>query len=156
MGTKKIDFFEEKKYLNAKDLRFGIVVSNWNKEITNNLYDGCYSKLIQLGVKKDDIITSYVPGGFELVFGAKKMSQNNVDAIICIGSVIQGETKHFDFICNSIALGIKDLNIMLDTPIIFGVLTTNNESEAIERAAYKGAEYALSALNVLDTLKKIK
>ena len=98
MGTKKIDFFEEKKYLNAKDLRFGIVVSNWNKEITDNLYNGCYSTLIKLGAKKDNIITDYVPGGFELIFGAKRINKHNVDVIICIGSVIQGETKHFDFI----------------------------------------------------------
>jgi 6,7-dimethyl-8-ribityllumazine synthase len=152
MRAKNKDFFEDKKHLDAKDLRFGIVVSNWNKEITDNMYEGCYSTLIKSGVKKDNIITNHVPGGFELVFGAKKMDKNNVDAIICIGSVIQGETKHFDFICNSIALGVKDLNIMLDTPVIFGVLTDNNIGQAMDRSGgklgNKGIESAIAAIEM--------
>ena len=152
MRAKNKDFFEDEKHLDAKDLCFGIVVSNWNKEITDNMYEGCYSTLIKSGVKKDNIITNHVPGGFELVFGAKKMDKNNVDAIICIGSVIQGETKHFDFISNAVSNGIKDLNISLDIPVVFGVLTDNNIKQAESRSGgkngNKGVEAAITAIKM--------
>ena len=141
----------------AKDFRFGIVVSEWNDNITEGLYKGAYETLIAHDVNPENIIRWNVPGSYELIYGSKKMQEQKVDAVIAIGSVIQGETKHFDFVCEGVAQGIKDLNIIHDTPVIFCVLTDNNLQQAIERSGgkhgNKGTEAAVAAIKMA-TLRK--
>ena len=147
-----LSHFNKEEVPNAKGLTFGIVVSEWNGIITEGLYKGATDALIECGVITDDIARYDVPGSYELVFGAKIAAKNNPDAIICLGSVIQGETKHFDFVCNSVAIGIKDLNIRLDMPVIFGVLTDNNMDQAKNRSGgkygNKGIEAAITAIKM--------
>jgi len=139
---------------NVSNLKFGVVVSQWNKEITQGLYKGAYSTLIDCGVLEENIKKLEVPGSFELIFGAKILSRKDIDAIICLGSVIQGETKHFDYVCQAVSNGIKDLNISLDIPVIFGVLTDNTMDQAINRSGgkhgNKGIEAAITAIKMAD------
>ena len=150
--NKNLSFFNKEEVPNAKGLTFGIVVSEWNSNITENLFKGAYQTLIDCGVNEDDIHRYNVPGSYELVFGAKIASKQKPKAIICLGSVIQGETKHFEFICNSVAIGIKDLNLQLDIPVIFGVLTDNTMEQAINRSGgklgNKGTEAAITAIKM--------
>jgi len=136
----------------SEGMRFAIIVSEWNNHITENLYIGAKKTLIKLGSKQTDIVRIDVPGSFELVFGAKIASKYNYDAIICLGSVIKGETEHFDYICNAVSLGIKDLNVHGDVPVIFGVLTDDNEQQSIDRSGgkhgNKGIESAITAIKM--------
>ena len=154
MATKNINLslFNKEDIPNCEFLSFGIVVSEWNEIITNNLYKGAYDTLIECGVSKENILRYDVPGSYELVFGAKIAAKKYPDAIICLGSVIQGETKHFDFVCNAVSMGIKDLNIKLDIPVVFGVLTDNNVNQAIDRSGgkygNKGIEAAITAIKM--------
>ena len=147
-----LSYFKKEEVSNAKGLSFGIVVSEWNVNITEGLYRGTIEALIECGADTNDIVRYNVPGSYELVFGAKIAAKNNPDAIICLGSVIQGETKHFDFVCNSVALGIKDLNVSLDIPVIFGVLTDNTMEQALNRSGgkygNKGIEAAITAIKM--------
>lgn len=137
---------------NAKDLLFGIVVSEWNSEITEGLYNGAIAALKDCGAIHDNIIRIDVPGSFELVYGSKHMIEQNVDAVIAIGCVIQGETKHFDFVCEGVTQGIKDLNVKYDTPVIFCVLTDNNRQQSLDRSGgihgNKGVEAAIAAIKM--------
>ena len=137
---------------NVSKMRFGIVVSQWNDYITDGLYKGAYNTLLDCGVSKDNIIKLEVPGSFELIYGTKILYKRNCDAIICLGSVIKGETKHFDYVCQGVTNGIKDLNIALDIPVIFGVLTDNTIEQAINRSGgihgNKGVEAAVTAINM--------
>ena len=153
--TKKntnLSHFNKEEVPNAKGLTFGIVVSEWNGNITEGLYKGASDALIECGANANDIVKYNVPGSYELVFGAKIAAKNKPDAIICLGSVIQGETKHFDFVCNAVAMGIKDLNISLDIPVIFGVLTDNTMDQAKNRSGgkygNKGIEAAITAIKM--------
>ena len=154
MATKNtnLSFFASEDVPKCDSLSFGIVVSEWNKSITSSLYKGAYDTLIESGVSIDNISTYNVPGSFELVFGAKIAAKSKPNAIICLGSVIKGETKHFDFVCNSVSLGIKDLNVQLDIPVVFGVLTDNNMEQAISRSGgkngNKGVEAAITAIKM--------
>ena len=137
----------------ANKFRFGIVVSEWNSGITEGLYNGAMEALLDCGASKENIVRWNVPGSYELVFGSKKMiATQNLDAVIAIGSVIQGETKHFDFVCSATAQGIKDLNVITDTPVIFCVLTDNNLQQAIDRSGgihgNKGSEAAIAAIKM--------
>ncbi|MDG1212681.1 MAG: 6,7-dimethyl-8-ribityllumazine synthase [Flavobacteriaceae bacterium] len=137
----------------ANGLRIGLIVSQWNKEITHSLYKGAVETLISHGVKDQDIITFHVPGSFELPFGASKMIDKHApDAVIVIGSVIQGETKHFDFVCQATAQGVMDLNIQTQTPVIFCVLTDNTLQQAQDRSGgkhgNKGVEAAVAAIQM--------
>jgi len=147
-----LSYFIKEEVSNAKGLSFGIVVSEWNVNITEGLYRGTIEALIECGADTNDIVRYNVPGSYELVFGAKIAAKNNPDAIICLGSVIQGETKHFDFVCNAVALGIKDLNVSLDIPVIFGVLTDNTMEQALNRSGgkygNKGIEAAITAIKM--------
>ena len=132
---KNLSSYDKATIPNAKDFRFGIVVSEWNDNITQGLLKGAIETLLENGVLLENIIIWDVPGTFELTFGSKQMAKTQkVDAVIAIGSVIQGETKHFDFVCSATAQGIKDLNVLGDTPIIFCVLTDNNMQQAIDRS----------------------
>ncbi|WP_417196293.1 6,7-dimethyl-8-ribityllumazine synthase [Bizionia sp.] len=142
---------------NAKNFRFGIVVSEWNDTITEGLYKGAIEALLDNNVSKENIIRWNVPGSYELIFGCKKMQQQPVDAVIAIGSVIQGETKHFDFVCEGVAQGIKDLNVLHNVPVIFCVLTDNNIQQSIDRSGgkhgNKGTEAAIAAIKMAELNK---
>jgi len=150
---KNLSSYDKNTIPNAKNFRFGIVVSEWNENITQGLLQGAKKALLENGVTPDNIITWDVPGTFELTFGAKHLANTqNVDAVIAIGSVIQGETKHFDFVCSAAAQGIKDLNVLGNTPVIFCVLTDNNMQQAIDRSGgkhgNKGTEAAIAAIKM--------
>ncbi len=151
--NKNLSVYDKTTIPNAKDLRFGIVVSEWNPEITQGLFSGAIEALLDCGAKKENVLRWNVPGSFELIFGCNKMiATQKVDAVIAIGSVIQGETKHFDFVCSATAQGIKDLNIQNDTPVIFCVLTDNTMQQAIDRSGgkhgNKGTEAAIAAIKM--------
>ena len=151
--NKNLSDYDKATIPNAKDFRFGIVVSEWNAEITEGLYKGAYEALLDCGALEENIIRWNVPGSFELTYGSKKMiTSQKVDAVIAIGSVIQGETKHFDFVCSATAQGIKDLNVLYDKPVIFCVLTDNYMQQAIDRSGgkhgNKGTEAAIAAIKM--------
>lgn len=136
----------------ATNFRFGIVVSEWNPAITEGLLKGALDTLLDCGVEESNIRITHVPGSFELIYGAKKMQQLLVDAVITIGSVIKGETQHFDFVCDGVTQGIKDLNILYDVPVIFCVLTDNTHQQSIDRSGgvhgNKGVEAAITAIKM--------
>jgi 6,7-dimethyl-8-ribityllumazine synthase len=143
---------------NASKMVFGIVVSEWNEKITKGLLTGAYSTLLKHGATEDNITVQFIPGAFELPLAAQiLLEKNNVDAVICLGSVIQGETKHFDFVCQGAALGIKDVALKYNKPVIFGVLTDNNEQQAIDRSGgkhgNKGDEAAITAIKMVNFQK---
>jgi 6,7-dimethyl-8-ribityllumazine synthase len=145
-----------KEVLKAK--RIAIVVAKWNDDITDALYLSAYGTLTRHGIAATNIELVTVPGSFELTLGAQfKAVQENIDAVICLGCVIQGETPHFDYICQAVANGITNLNIKFNKPVIFGVLTTLNKQQALDRAGgkygNKGEEAALTAIEML-LLKK--
>jgi len=144
---------------NANKFRFGIVVSEWNPSITEGLYSGAYQTLLEHGVLPSNIVRWNVPGSFELVYGCKKMQKQMVNVVIAIGSVIQGETKHFDFVCEAVSQGIKDLNVLDPTPVIFCVLTDDNLQQAIDRSGgkhgNKGTEAAVAAIKMAELRKNL-
>lgn len=154
MGKKRnLSEYNKGSLPSAKNRRFGIIVSEWNPEITGALYNGAFSSLLENGASEADIITKYVPGSFELPLGAKYLIENaRVDAVICLGCVIQGKTRHFDFICHSVANTIAQLNVEYNIPVIFGVLTTDNFQQAKERSGgqhgNKGTEAAVVAIKM--------
>jgi len=148
-NLKNLDF---NKIPSAKGLKFGIVVSKWNSQITDKLLDGCIDLLKTKDATDRNIKILYVPGSFELVYGCNSLIDKGYDAIIAIGSVIRGETKHFDFICNATSNGIKDLNLLGKCPIIFCVLTDENIQQSIDRSGgkfgNKGVEAAIAAIEM--------
>ena len=151
--NKNLSEYDKNSIPNAKDFRFGIVVSEWNDSITEGLFSGAIEALLENQVPAQHIIRWNVPGSFELVYGAKKMLQTqNVDAVIAIGCVIQGQTKHFDFVCEGVTQGIKDLNVQTDIPVIFCVLTDNTMQQSIDRSGgihgNKGTEAAIAAIKM--------
>lgn len=156
---KNLSDYDRNKIPDAKDFRFGIVVSEWNENITEGLFKGAYEVLRENGVLERKIVRWNVPGSFELIYGCKKMqeSYDMLDAIIAIGSVIEGETKHFDFVCQGVTQGIKDLNVLHDIPVIFCVLTDQNMQQAIDRSGgkygNKGAEAAVTAIKMAQLRK---
>ena len=137
---------------NGYGLKIALIVSEWNSEITEKLYEGAFKTLIENGVLKKDIKRYNVPGSYELVYSSKIMQKKNFNIVIAIGSVIKGETRHFDFICQAVASGISHLNAIGDCPIIFCVLTDDNISQARDRSGgrygNKGVEAAVSALKM--------
>ncbi|MFT4684795.1 MAG: 6,7-dimethyl-8-ribityllumazine synthase [Flavobacteriales bacterium] len=153
MATTNLSRYDKSTIPNAKNLRFGIVVSEWNDSITENLFKGAEQTLIDNGADQENIVRFNVPGSFELVYGCKKMLETqSVDAVIAIGTVIQGETKHFDFVCEGVVQGIKDLNIIYDVPTIFCVLTDSTLQQSIDRSGgkhgNKGVECAIAAIKM--------
>lgn len=156
-ANKNLSDYDKTTIPNAKKFRFGIVVSEWNDTITEGLYQGAYNGLIENGVLPNHIIRWNVPGSFELIYGSKKMQQQQVNAIIAIGCVIQGETKHFDFVCEGVTQGIKDLNVLHETPVIFCVLTDNTMQQSIDRSGgkhgNKGTEAAIAAIKMAELRK---
>lgn len=141
--------------------RIGIVVAEWNREITDPLAQGAVDTLLQHGVAEDNIILEHVPGSFELTTAADLMLHydNLIDAVICIGCVIQGETRHFDFICEAVSQGITNVALKHEKPVIFSLLTTNNMQQAYDRAGgkhgNKGIEGAVTALKMVALHKKL-
>ena len=156
---KNLSEYDKNTIPNAKEFRFGIVVSEWNGTITENLCKGAIEVLLENEVLERKIVRWNVPGSFELIYGCKKMqeSYDMLDAIIAIGSVIEGETKHFDFVCEAVSQGIKDLNVQSDIPVIFCVLTDLNMQQAIDRSGgkhgNKGAEAAVAAIKMAQLRK---
>jgi 6,7-dimethyl-8-ribityllumazine synthase len=138
----------------ASTFKFGIVVSEWNEQITGPLKNGAFDALIRHGVKEENILVKYVPGSFELTHGAKVMlDKTDVDAVICLGCVIKGDTPHFDYVCQGVTQGITHLNANYNAPVIFGILTTDNLQQALDRAGgihgNKGDEGAITAIKMV-------
>ena len=153
MATTNLSHYDKATIPNASPFRFGIVVSEWNPEITQSLHQGAIDTLTDCGATEDNIVSWDVPGSFELVYGCKRMIETQQpDAIIAIGSVIQGETKHFDFVCEGVTQGIINLNIKYDIPVIFCVLTDNTKQQSVERSGgklgNKGVECAVAAIKM--------
>src|SRR5690606_8269505 len=151
-GTLKSGTVRTNIDLSAK--KIAIVVAEWNDEITEALYEGAVQSLVSSGIKKANIVRKVVPGSFELSLGGLWMAeQKEIDAVICLGCVIQGETPHFDYICQAVAYGITEAGLRTKKPVIFGVLTTLNKTQALERAGgkygNKGEEAAITALQLL-------
>ena len=150
---KNLSDFSNTEIPSAAPFSFGIVVAEWNAEITNALYQGAFDSLITHGASPENIHTYSVPGSFELTSGADILLKKlKLDAVICLGCVIQGETRHFDFICNAVANGVSNVSIKYSKPVIFGVLTTDNQQQALDRAGgkhgNKGVEGAVTAIKM--------
>lgn len=159
MATSNLSYYDKNNVPNSKNLRFGIVVAEWNPDVTQNLKKGAIETLLDCGTLLENIISWDVPGSFELPFGCKKMIQTQkVDAVIAIGNVIQGETKHFDFVCEGVTQGIVNLNFKFDIPVIFCVLTDNTKQQSLDRSGgklgNKGIECAIAAIKMA-TLKNL-
>lgn len=153
-SQKNLSDYSSKNIQDISNKKFAIVVSEWNDEVTEALYSGAYETLLQNGANRENIIRKNVPGSFELTLGAHWCAaDDNIDAVICLGCVIQGETRHFDFICNAVANGITHVNLQFAKPVIFGVLTTDNQKQALDRAGgkhgNKGDEAAITAIKML-------
>jgi 6,7-dimethyl-8-ribityllumazine synthase len=135
-----------------------LVVSQWNESITSSLLDGAITTLLKHKVQESNIKVWNVPGSFELIYGAKKAQSYNPDAVIVIGSVIQGQTKHFDFVCQAVSQGVKDLNVLSKVPVVFCVLTDNTLEQAQDRSGgkhgNKGVEAAVAAMQMI-ALRKV-
>ena len=158
---KNLSDFDRNEVPKADDMRFGILVSEWNEEITEGLFSGAYEGLISCGAQEENILRFNVPGSFELVHSAAVlMEQKLVDAIICLGSVIRGETAHFDYVCQGVTHGLKDLNMKGSIPVIFGVLTDDTWEQARARSGgihgNKGTEAAISAVKMIDLNRRLK
>lgn len=155
MATVNLSDYKPLQITNADEFSIGIVVSEWNGFITHNLRDGALQILEKEGVKKENIKIFDVPGAFELNYASMQLcKEKTFDAVIAIGCVIRGETPHFDYVCSAVAQGIKDCNILTDTPVIFCVLTDDNKEQSIARSGgnlgNKGVEAAVTALKMID------
>jgi 6,7-dimethyl-8-ribityllumazine synthase len=154
MATKNLSEYDISAIPDASKMKFGIVVAEWNHQITGVLAQGTVDTLLKHGVNEENIIMKYVPGSFELTLGGQFFAEyTDVDAIILLGCVIQGETPHFNYICQSVAEGTTHLNLNYNIPVIFGVLTTLTEQQALDRAGgklgNKGDEAAITAIKMV-------
>jgi 6,7-dimethyl-8-ribityllumazine synthase len=161
MATTNLSDYDTAEIPDAVNMRFGIVVADWNSEITFALLDGAVNTLVKHGADNNNIIIRHVPGSFELTLGAQLIAENeDVDAILCLGCVIQGETPHFTYICQSVTMGITQLNMDYNIPVIFGVLTTDNIQQAKERSGgihgNKGDEAAITAIKMIAFQKDLE
>jgi 6,7-dimethyl-8-ribityllumazine synthase len=153
-SLKNLSQHSDSNIIEIHDKKFAIIVSEWNEEVTESLYNGALETLLKYGAKRQHIYRKNVPGSFELPLAAQWMAQvDEIDAVICIGCVIQGETKHFDFICQAVAQGITEVGLKYNKPVIFGVLTPNTQQQALDRAGgkhgNKGDEAAITAIKML-------
>ncbi len=153
MATTNLSVYDSDSIPDASGMRFGLVVSEWNPDITQNLHDGAVATLQEHGALIENITSIKVPGSFELIYGCKHLLSNNkLDAVIAIGNVIRGETEHFTFVCEGVTQGIVDLNLTFDTPTIFCVLTDNTKQQSLERSGgkhgNKGIECAVAAIKM--------
>lgn len=152
--NKNLSAYNIEEVPNGADCKIGIVVSEWNSDITGNLLEGAYNTLVKHGVKEDNIKVTYCPGAYELPLTSQFVFENtSIDGVIAIGSVIQGETRHFDFVCEATAQGIKDVGLKYNKPLIFCVLTDNTMQQSIDRSGgrhgNKGIECAIACLKML-------
>ena len=159
-SNKNLSQFEGSEIPNGKGMRIGIVMAEWNIAITGALFDGAVQTLVKNGVLKDNIIIMTVPGSFELTMGAQFMCEDkSIDGVITLGCVIQGETRHFDFICDAVAHGVTNVSLKYNKPVIFGVLTPNTLEQAQDRAGgkhgNKGDEAAVTALKMIALQKAL-
>ncbi len=157
-ANKNLSDYDPKSIPSANEMRFAIIVSEWNKDITFALLKGAQNTLIRHGANSNHIMVEFVPGSFELTAGARMAAETGIfDAIICLGCVIRGETPHFDYICSGVTQGITALSVNYDIPFVFGILTTNTIEQAIDRAGgkhgNKGDEAAITAIKMV-ALKK--
>jgi 6,7-dimethyl-8-ribityllumazine synthase len=153
MSTVNLSVYDRENVPDAWMMRFGIVVSDWNKEVTWSLLEGAVNTLKKHRAADKNIIIKHVPGSFELTLGAQFLAEyDDVDAVICLGCVIQGETPHFTYICQGVTQGITQLNMEYNIPFVFGVLTTSTLQQAIDRAGgklgNKGDEAAITAIKM--------
>lgn len=153
MSTSNLSDYDLATVPDAGKMRFGIVVSDWNHDITHALLEGAVKTLKKHGTTDNNIVVKHVPGSFELTLGAQFLAEyDDLDAIICLGCIIQGETPHFTYICQSVTYGITKLNLEYNIPFIFGVLTTLNHEQAHDRAGgkhgNKGDEAAVTAIKM--------
>ena len=153
-SSKNLSQHSGKNIQKMVDKRFAVIVSEWNEEVTESLYNGAVETLVKYGVKKENIIRKNVPGSFELSLAAQWMAEKaDINAVICLGCVIQGETRHFDFICDAVAQGLTHVSLKFNKPVIFGVLTPNTQQQALDRAGgkhgNKGDEAAITAIKML-------
>ena len=153
-SLKNLSEYSPKNIGNIKDKKFAFVVAEWNTEITESLLKGAYNTLLKEGAQEENIEIKTVPGSYELSLGAQWMAQNpEIDAVICLGCIIQGETRHFDFIAQAVATGITEVSLKYNKPVIFGVLTPDNQQQALDRAGgkhgNKGDEAAITAIKML-------
>ncbi|MDB0006417.1 6,7-dimethyl-8-ribityllumazine synthase [Flavobacteriales bacterium] len=158
--NKNLSHYNLEDVPSAEGMKIGIVVSEWNANITENLFSGAYEVLVECGCKSEDIIRKNVPGSFELPLAAQFLLESkNVDAVICLGSVIQGETKHFDYVCQTTSNGIKDVSLKYNKAVIFGVLTDNTMQQAIDRSGgkhgNKGVEASITAIKMVSLMKNL-
>jgi 6,7-dimethyl-8-ribityllumazine synthase len=163
MATAGLNLSEYNKEFipNGADFKVGIVVSEWNDSITLNLLKGAKEALLDNGVKEKNILIRFVPGAFELPLGAQYMCEfTDVDGVVAIGVVIQGETKHFDFVCDGATQGIKDINLKYNIPVAFCLLTDNNIQQSIDRSGgkhgNKGVECAIACMKMIDLKRQFK
>jgi 6,7-dimethyl-8-ribityllumazine synthase len=150
---KNLSDYNKEHLPETQQMRFGLVVSEWNDTITEGLFEGCYKTMVENGVAEKNITRLNVPGAFELTYGAQKLTATNAfDAVVVIGCVIQGETKHFDFVCGGVTQGVAHLNATQNTPVIFCVLTDNTMQQSIDRSGgkhgNKGTEAAVAAIKM--------
>ena len=161
MATKNqnLSAYDATKVPNAKGMKFGIVVSEWNDNITTPLLEGAVNTLRANGANEEDIDVFHVPGSFELIYGASQLTMNDYDAIIAIGCVIRGDTPHFDYICEGTTAELARLNAEQDIPVIYGLITTNNMEQALDRCGgkhgNKGDECAVTAIKMVDFRRKM-
>ena len=153
MATTNLSVYDSDSIPNASAMRFGLVVSEWNPDITQNLHDGAVATLLEHGALVENITAVKVPGSFELIYGCEHLLNNNkLDAVIAIGNVIRGETEHFTFVCEGVTQGIVSLNLSYDTPTVFCVLTDNNKQQSLDRSGgkhgNKGVECAVAAIKM--------
>ncbi|MCH7514279.1 MAG: 6,7-dimethyl-8-ribityllumazine synthase [Bacteroidetes bacterium] len=154
---KNLSEYTNKNVMDISGKKFAVIVSEWNEQITGSLYSGAFQTLLDYGAQKSNIFRTDVPGSFELPPGAQWAAQKKeIDAVICLGCVIQGETRHFEFICQAVAQGIMDTGLKYNKPVIFGVLTTDTLQQALDRAGgkhgNKGDEAAITAIKMLGIL----
>jgi len=153
---KNLSDFSHTTIPSGENYKIAIAVAEWNAEITGALYKGAFDTLLKHGVLDENIMSVVVPGSFELTSTADILLNKyaDLDAVICLGCVIQGDTKHFDFICEAVANGITQVSVKHGKPVIFGVLTTNDQQQAIDRAGgkhgNKGDEAAITAIKMAD------
>lgn len=143
----------------ARGMKFGIVVSEWNENVTAALLAGAHDTLLRHGAEETDIRVMTVPGSFELIYGASQMVRTGVDAVIAIGCVIRGDTPHFDYICEGTTNGLAQLNATQPVPVIYGLITTNDMQQALDRCGgkhgNKGDECAVTAIKMVDFRNKL-
>ncbi len=158
-SLKNLSSYDPKQIPLAEDMKFAVVVSEWNEQVTFALRDGCIETLKKHGAKDENIRLYYVPGSFELIAASKMLAKTDVQSVIALGCVIKGDTPHFDYVCSGVTQGLAALNGHYKQSFIFGLLTTNNLQQALDRAGgklgNKGVECAVTAIKMIALSKEL-